>query len=247
MNLRIQDLNGHELCNNCIAQTSGKCKSYCAVQSLPIVNLADQDWYINTHFRIKSKYTYKDGWNTLQEQAMFDLDTINIFHNLGFILRPPSEHIRTAGYRGGEFVYCHPQDISGWLKRESILEISEALSKATEFTVRNVDTYEACLNFTPDEFMQELQSRRDCIEGQILEKLATKRKDWFHTHFDAMSICTNIPYFDRHRDFTLRNILDSFITEILNDLVAQGRIAVNISAHGLKAYRTINSKKRLKK
>jgi len=102
----------------------------------------DPKLYKKAYFFIKAGYVWGKGMSP-EKNAIFEEEIRRILSDLGFINWTKSgSGSAWTGYRGIEKLYCHPMDLVGPVKPESIPEIVEALKQANTFSFTEVNVYE---------------------------------------------------------------------------------------------------------
>jgi hypothetical protein len=193
----------------------------------------DGNVYVRTYFRVESGYIWGQGMPEEKCWA-FHFEVIRILDAIGFKSWKKSSSGSFEGFRGGcENLYCHPQDLAGWVRKDKVDEISEALKKGVTFTLYHVDTYEEAYNYTPQELKEALEERKGPLEGTLLERFRTARRNLFK--FPDLDIRTGLPYFTHRGE--LRQVECLFIKDTFNELVDRGLIT-KADSNGKAVYRT---------
>jgi hypothetical protein len=130
-------------------------------------------------------------------------------------------------------LYCHPQDLVGWARKDKVEEIAHALRKGATFKLYRVDTYEEAYNYTVEELKAALPERKEALEALLLERFRTPRRNLYK--FPNLDIRTGLSYF-AHRG-ELRQVESLFIQSTFEELVACGKIA-RAEKDGSPIYRT---------
>lgn len=137
--------------------------------------------YVKTYFRIDTpSYDFGNGWND-EGKNNFNKEVTEILSSLGFEIKEPKfSGSCYSAVRGLENLYCHPQNISGEIKEESISEIEKALAQTKYFKLRHIDTYDNVYDYTKDEALELLKKdhKQETIET-ILKVCTTTRKNKF--------------------------------------------------------------------
>lgn len=205
--------------------------------------MKDKNVYINTYFRVNSGYIWGIGLST-EAIEEFNAEVIELLESIGFIIiEPKSSNSCYRGIRGAESLYCHPQSLSGYVKRESIRQIEDVLNRAKSFQLTFIDTYDEAMNFTKEEFQQELENKRLEIEQMILETFITKRKNLFKSKAGLDYIKSGIKYFSSCK---LEEMERAFIEQVFQSLVKQGKIQGAQTKMG-ECYRTVKKASEKKK
>lgn len=194
----------------------------------------DENIYVRTYFRVESGYVWGQGMPEEKCWAFY-FEVVRVLDALGFKRwKKSGSGSCFEGFRGScESLYCHPQDLVGWVRKDRVEEISETLRKGTTFKLYCVDTYEEAHNYTVEELKAALPERKEALEGQLLERFRTPRRNIFK--FPDLDIRTGLAYF-AHRG-ELRRVESLFIQSTFEELIACGKIA-KAEKDGRPVYRT---------
>jgi hypothetical protein len=195
----------------------------------------DENLYVRTYFRVESGYIWGQGMPKEKSWAFY-FEVTRILDEIGFkSWKKSGSGSCFEGFRGGcENLYCHPQDLVGWVRKDKLEEISEALKKGATFKLYAVDTYEEAYNYTPAELESALKERKGILEVQLLEHFRTPRRNLFK--FPDLDIRTGLPYFTHRGE--LRQVECLFIRSTFDALVACGKI-IKAEKNGKDVYRTV--------
>jgi hypothetical protein len=166
----------------------------------------------------------------------FRADLKKLLIPIGFEFKVPgSRNESLTCSRNAEGLYCHPMDLSGYVRKDSLPEIENVLKMATAFKLRAVDTYEEVLNYTTEEFFQKLLSKKEELDTLLLDAFRTEKKNQFRG-FSAMSnIKLGMGYF--RNNSVLKEMEEKFINQALVDLVRRAKIVTANTEIGI-AYKT---------
>ena len=199
--------------------------------------MLDDYVYVLVYFRIEAGYHGGDGMSRKQREAFF-AKCEKIMKSLGFSVEPPKFSGECpTGTRGAESLYCHPQELSGYISREKVAEIETTLSSAKTFRHYHTDLYGEALNYTENEFRAALAECRPKLERDILAACVTKRKNLFKVFgfFSMGGLSSGLKYF-RHSG--LEGIEQTYILHMLNRLAGEGRLEKSMTKSGF-GYRTV--------
>lgn len=138
------------------------------------------DTYIHTYIRVESGYVWGKGMAKDKTAAFFQEVTEKL-GAIGFTQKHEPSGFRAIGtgptlMRGIESLYCHPMELTGYLREDSREAILLALTDAKTFRIRAVDEYERKLDVSPNQYREMLMSHRGEIERRLFEKLKTPTK-----------------------------------------------------------------------
>lgn len=208
--------------------------------------MKDTNTYVKTYFRINTpSYNFSNGYDSQESKNNFYEDVRGIFTKLGFEIKEPKNFSGSCqeGYRGIEKLYFHPQEISGYINKESITEIKKALSEALTFKLRFTDTYDEVLNYTEEEFLQELNNRKEKIEQDILGRFKTKRRNLYLPERAKDHVKSGLKYFVSSvvGCAPLERVEMQFISDLFSNLINEGKLIQAETKQGV-FYRTITDK-----
>lgn len=206
--------------------------------------MKDNKVYVEASFQIEAGYTWGQGMSN-EASSRFKEEIREIFSGLGFQPNtpPPIESITVT--RGAERMYCHPMRISGYIDRDSLGEIESALNKANTFKLERVSVYDEALNFTKEEFIDELNKKADMIKEKIIATFATKRRNQYSASGDLLLVKSEIPYLHRYEegDVNLEGVESGFISRLFQELVNEGKI-IKKDNQSVHCYRSVTPRKK---
>lgn len=186
--------------------------------------MKDNNVYVKTYFRIEAGYVWSQGMDK-ETDNKFKEEVAEILSGIGFEAKPCRIGGCIEGHRGVENLYCHPMNLSGYIRKDAIEDIRAVISNAKTFTLRHIDTYQEVMNYTQEELLEELQNRRADIENAILQKFKTKRKNLFVPENAIGHIKSGIPFFKTSIvGGGLERIEIDFIGQVFEEMTEQGRL-----------------------
>lgn len=196
------------------------------------------DNYQKVYFRIETGYQWGLGHGE-DENKRFNEELARIFPTIGFTM--VTSNISSASksaVRGKEELYCHPMDISGIIRIESISEIEQLLIDSN-IELRGIDIYNEYVDAGEDFVRSELERRRPEIEEKIFKSCQTKRKDSFVTSYSG-DIRIGI------LDESLENrIKQPFIQSVVQQMIEKN-VLQTTKVNGRISYRSLNKTERKK-
>ena len=197
----------------------------------PKVTLADPRVYRNTYIRIRNAYP---DWKTADADAFYaELEAL--FTSAGFDIQR-SRYGAPNAVKDGTSIYCHPQNLSGWMVEADVPALTDHLSQATTFRVVMVDGYKRGYNYTPGEFAEALAASHDAVRELLLTKFRTKRRNLYIPDDKLVYLQTALGFFRSGviGSTELEKMELGYIRHVMNELVDEGRIF-----RATKGYRTL--------
>ena len=209
--------------------------------------MQDSQVYVRTYFRIDTPSYFNKGdlgFKGDEGRTSFIDEAVRVLESVGFE-RIKRQYERAGDcpsmQRGVESVYCHPQEISGYVAEEGITAIEEALQGATTFKWHRTDRYETMYNYTEQEFREALEAKRAELVSAILERFKTKRRNLYVYGCQVLyNISLGLPYIKHDANFThspLEGIENEFKGSVFDELVKAGDI-ITASKNGAPLYRS---------
>lgn len=152
------------------------------------------------------------------------------------------------GDPAGDYLYLHPQNISGVVEACKVQPLAEAFNSASSFSCRWVDLYENIANMSDDEFSARLDAQAQAIKADLLAAFVTKRSNLYIVPTDWSGPC-----FTLAKKYSIPrwqcesgpdNIAVQYMQDLLSRCVAAGEIVTAQTKHGT-GYRT--AKKQIRK
>lgn len=139
----------------------------------------DKPIYTDTYFRIESGYEWGRGMSKEKTEAFF-AEIRSLFSENGFTI----EECKYSGcpevVQDKTRLYCHPQELSGPVRKELIGCIEKILKQGTTFQYLRTDTYGELLDLTEEEELAYYHEVHDMtIEGVFSEAFRTKHRDLY--------------------------------------------------------------------
>ena len=157
----------------------------------------------------------------------------------------PTEPAREV-FGGIEHLYCHPMDLSGWVKVDAVPAIEEALKNGSTFTPRSTDIVRQAMNYTPEEYRKVLEPKREELEAKLIDLLTTTRKNKYTRPDGAIKLVPTIERPYRRGSNELAAVAGAFQAEVIRSLVETGRL-IQTSVNGMDYYRAPKCGRRIGK
>ena len=212
----------------------------------------DRDFPENSHikvfFRIDTKgFDYNGHFNNAIDRELFYQETKAVLSRFGLL--------EDCGYDAQresviDYLYIHPQNISGTVRMKDVKPIAEALDALASCSVLWIDVYEEVFDMDEKSFLTRLEAQKQAIKADLLRMYETKRcnllivpsyysgpeKTLTNKYHIARKTCQG------HDDGTAYY----FITGCRDELVLEGKIAKGETRNGT-GYRTVKQKAKAKK
>ena len=190
--------------------------------------------YQSTYFRIRSQYQFDSGWPDEGAERAFREESRALFQSAGWELHPARADSRSSGTvtKGQQELYLHPMNFSGVIRTDEIPRLQALLEGAQTFQCEGVDCYERYWELTDEEYMAQLEARREEIIEAILERYQTKRKNLYVTGPAEQSI---VKQFSVHRlcDKDGKNDLaNRYVGELVEQLIQEGQLVTAETRNG---------------
>lgn len=206
--------------------------------------MKDKNLYVKSYFWIEGGYVWGKGMDN-DKYKEFEAEVKALLSSIGFNKWEKfSSHSSIEGFREAESLYCHPQDLVGYVIKDKIKEIEKVLKEGKTFTYNYVTTYEETYNYTEEELKQELDNKRTELEQTILESFKTKRRNLYKSSRPLWDIRTGIKFF--RDELSLKNIERNFILTLFDYLVKEGKVIEGSNYKIGKIYRSVTKKDILK-
>lgn len=208
--------------------------------------------YIEVYYRIKTMgYKYMSFHNEIDRENFFN-EVIDLFEKLNWI----TVQGNTSGTcpivtNVKSHLYCHPQEISGEIKKNEVGIIAKLLEKNYTFSLEWVDLYNEVYDITDEEYTEYLNTQKDKIKNLLLSYCRTTRKNLFMNCFSIVNNIADKVRLHRINDkdgyYGERGFTANYINTVVDELIKQGCLVL-AHRNDVKLIRTINKteQKRLK-
>lgn len=197
--------------------------------------------YAKVYFRIDTKgFNCMSGFfeNNLDCAAFHD-EIEKIIESFGII--------ESNGYKqNNEYLYAHPQNISGIVKKDKIKAIAEAIDSSTSMSIRWVDVYNEYVDISDEDYKIMLDNKRTEMIAYIIDQCYTKRRD---RYYRTIAIATNTQErFKTDRinaieDFNKHSMTYKYAMDIINILVDNGYLVRTSDGEGIRSLNKTEQKK----
>lgn len=187
----------------------------------------DKPIYMDTYFRIESGYEWGRGMPEEKTEAFFS-EIRSLFSQNGFTIEERKYGGCPDVVLDKTRLYCHPQELSGPVRKELIGRIEKILTQGTTFQYLRTDTYGEILDLTEEEELAYYHETHDMtIGGVFLDAFRTKRRNLYKSREQVLEILV-----EKLRVKTLRgkSVYSNtspayrYIRETYGKMVSEGRL-----------------------
>ena len=141
--------------------------------------------YVDVHFRIDTP-TFdgfsgffksnedRDNWNNEADNL---IKSLGILQDSGFTVENSKEK--------QAYLYAHPQDISGVIRKNDVKRVAEAIDSMELSSIRWVDLFETVYVISDKEYEEYLNGKREAIRKELFTVAATARTTKYYRAFDV--------------------------------------------------------------
>lgn len=196
----------------------------------------DKDYkneYVKVYFNIDTPtYDYNNGWGTSEERETWNKEASNLI----------SEYKASNKKEEFAYLYAHPQQISGVIKKNDVKKVAEAISNMYLSSIRWVDLYETIYVISNNEYEEYLNGKKDQIRKELFEKTAT-RTSKYYAAFDVSRSIANIVRLNRlglndGRNYGSGQTIE-YILKVVDEMIAEGYLK-HFERNGIKYIRSLN-------
>ena len=198
--------------------------------------------YVRVYFRIDTpSYDYQTGFKNNTDRVNWHTEISKLLSSLG-ITEDCGYGVEKSNDKR-EYLYAHPQNISGEVKKSNVKKIAETLSDMIMSKLRWVDLYETVYNITDEEYEGFLVGKTLEAKKHIFVKAATKRTTKYYGVYDiARAVAplirlTRLGIKDGVNYGTGQTI--EFILKIIDTMIDEGYL-ISATDNGTKYIRSLN-------
>ena len=141
--------------------------------------------YVSVYFRIDTPL-YDDcicDFKSDEDSEKWHAETSELIKSFGVM--DGSIYDITRSKEKCAYLYAHPQNISGVIRKNDVKRVAEAISKMELSSIWSVDLYETVYVISDNEYEEYLNGRRDEIRKVLFEESATTRTTKYYNIFDV--------------------------------------------------------------
>lgn len=188
--------------------------------------------YRNVYFRIRSRYQFDSGWPDETDAAEFHEESRCLFQSAGWDLHPGGDGTSDTVTKGRQELYLHPMNFSGIIEMGEIPAIQELLRDAKSFQYYGFDCYERYWELTDEEYLAQLDTKREEITQEILERCRRKRKNLYITGSVALNVAQKFSVRRLCDKEGKHNLANRFVGELMEQLVQDGLLVTAETKNG---------------
>lgn len=199
--------------------------------------------YVDVHFRIDTP-TF-DGFSGFfksnEDRDNWDNEADNLIKSLG-ILQDSGFTVEKSKEKQA-YLYAHPQDISGVIRKNDVKRVAEAIDNMELSSIRWVDLFETVYVISDEEYEEYLNGKYDEIRKELFVKSATPRTTKYYRAFDiARSLADKFRLnrlgLNDGKNYGSGQTID-YILRIANEMIEEGLLK-SFEQNGEKYIRSLN-------
>ena len=135
--------------------------------------------FARVYFRIDTVgfECYSGSFKNVEDKQAFHDEATAIIKSFGVV-----ESCRYG--QNNEYLYAHPQEITGIVAKSKIKAIAEAINNSRTIKIRWTDVYEEYAIISDDDYARILNGKREEMAKCIVESCFTKRTNLFKRTYD---------------------------------------------------------------
>lgn len=141
--------------------------------------------YVNVYFRLDTPSYSNLSFETQEARAAWHDEASAVLKSLG--IREDCDYDVERSQEKEVYLYLHPQNISGVVRKNDVKKIAEALSTMKLSALLWVDLYETVYVMSDSEYTAYLETRKAEIHQKLFAESQTKRANTYVNAFDAAS------------------------------------------------------------
>lgn len=198
--------------------------------------------YRKVYLRIHTQ-GYSTGWSSDADRSAFKEESRRLFQELGWMISPGYNGSCDVVTKDRQDLYLHPTSFSGVIDENNIQSLQKQILKAQTFHYEGVDCYEEYQDMSDEEYLAELEAKRDEITSYILERCRTKRRNLYIVAPVAGDVAAKFEIcrlWDKDRRNRVGN---RFVADLMAELLQKGWLVSAQTSHG-EGIRTATDKER---
>jgi hypothetical protein len=140
--------------------------------------------YVEVYFRIETpSFENMNGFfNSDEDRDKWNTEASNLIKSFG-IMEDSGWKVKHDKLQCA-YLYTHPQDISGVVRKNDVKKIAEEIDRMELSSIRWVDLYRTVYVISDEEYEKYLDGKRNEIRKLIFERAATKRTNRYYIFLD---------------------------------------------------------------
>lgn len=185
---------------------------------------------------------YSGSFKNEEDRQAFHDEATAIINSFGIV--------ESCSYRqNNEYLYAHPQDITGIVAKSKIKDIAEAINNSKTMKIRWTDVYEEYAVISDEEYGKILDGKREEMAKCIVEKCFTKRTNLFKSTYEIAMLIQE--RFKENRINAIEDINNPKMTfkyamNVIQQLIDNGYLIYveNNGNHLIRAYNKTEQKRK---
>lgn len=140
--------------------------------------------YVSVYFRIDTPL-YDDcicDFKSDEDSEKWHAETSELIKSFGVM--DGSRYDTERSKEKCAYLYAHPQNISGVIRKNDVKRIAEAISKMELSSIWSVDLYETVYVISDNEYEEYLNGKKEEIRKALFEESVTTRTTKYYNAFD---------------------------------------------------------------
>lgn len=153
----------------------------------------EQDYgkeYAKVYFNMESEgYCYPSFCFSEEQREEFTDDINRCFSSIGWTCKEPERKLSgvcAIWTKGKSHLYMHPQQFSGEVLKNDIIEVAESLQLGTAFSLLWVDIRETVYDISDKEYRDYLHGKEKNIRADLYSNFVTRRRTKYYYTYDVV-------------------------------------------------------------
>lgn len=189
--------------------------------------------YVHVYFRINTPSYHSGpyvGFQTAEDSAAWHKEASELISSFGILEDCGSDIYKV-------YLYAHPDNFSGIVRKNDVKRISEAISKMKLSSIRWVDIYRTIYDMGDEEYSNYLNKRKSVISEKVFAFSQTPRANKFVSLTEVLNAVSRevmLPRLNKSMDQTI-----FYVNDIVEDMLSKGYLKSFINENG-KYIRSLN-------
>ena len=199
--------------------------------------------YVRVHFRIDTPTfdTFDGFFKSNEDRDNWNNEADNLIKSLG-ILQDSGFKVENSKEKQA-YLYTHPQDISGVIRKNDVKRVAEAIDSMELSSIRWVDLFETIYVISNEEYEEYLNGKREAIRKELFTVAATARTTKYCRAFDVVRSLADKFRLNRLGLNDGKNCGSGqtieYILNVANDMIDEGLLK-SFERNGEKYIRSLN-------